>query len=215
MKTANMLPTATCLFLAVFSVLGAARASTTYSGVQDIPLPDTFDGIYLDFTNLNDASVFTQASSEPVNWDINFFFAGAGIANSDTFSPVLESGLVNSPVSNRPFSSVVDLSSVVHGDFSVSTDHIDAGGLIPEFNNGTEGFIGFLIDFSGSEYAGWMRVTLNDDGNAGTLHEWAWETTPVISAGSIVVGIPEPSSAILMLGGLGTLLLRSRRRTRS
>ena len=71
-----------------------------------------------------------------------------------------------------------------------------------------EGFFAFRIDDGSSGfYYGWMSVTLNDDGNSGTINGWAWEN----SGASIQVGqIPEPSA--FLLGALGTLLLLRRRR---
>lgn len=186
-----------------------AKASVIQSGLQDLSLPADFAGIYLDFTDLNDATTFTTATTEPATWDINFFFGGSAIANSDTLAPVRESAAVNTNVVNLAPGTLVDGSSPIYDGFSGSQDHV--GGL-GTFTNGVEGYFGFTIEFAGAEYPGWARVTLYDEGTAGTLHEWAWQTTSIADGGSILVGVPEPSEALVILCGLSGMLFGIRRR---
>ncbi|MCH7224892.1 PEP-CTERM sorting domain-containing protein [Haloferula sp. A504] len=86
---------------------GGARAAVTWSGVVDIGIPTSFNGVYLDLAATSPAGNPTEPSNDdpaevnfdsyaigydqPTDWDINFFFGGIGIAYSPTFNPFVES----------------------------------------------------------------------------------------------------------------------------
>lgn len=79
---------------------------------------------------------------------------------------------------------------------------------------GQRAFVGFVLQAgsfpAGSQPAvpiyGWMNVTLNDNGDPGIIHGWAWDPT-----GSNVT-IPEPGTAVLVVFSLCGILLSRRRR---
>ena len=190
----------------IIGLIAAAplQAAITYSGAQNLVISNTFDGLYVDFTNPLDASAYTTSGTAPGTWDINPFFGGAAVGTSDTFEVVTDDGTSNSTLQNLSLSFVVDSGSTFVSGFSGSSDHMPS-----EFTSGSQGYIGFRIDdgFSGVFY-GWMRVTFNDNGSPGTLHDWAWDT----SGGQIAVGaIPEPNTFGMLIAGLGGLLLLRRR----
>ena len=191
--------------------LPSLQAAIVYSSIQDITIPISAGGVYIDFTDPSDATAFTSASSEPANWDLNPILGGAAFGTSDTFEVVTSDGTTNSTLQNLATSVIVgdglgEGDSFVTG-FSGSSDHMDGTGS-GEFVAGMESYIGFRLDDGASGvYYGWMRVTLRDDGSVGTLHDWAWDT----SGAAIQVGqIPEPS--VILLSAVGTLLLLRRRR---
>ena len=201
------------LSLIAAAITAPAQAAITYSGVQSITITNTFDGVFVDFTNPLDATAFTTSATDPGagNWDINPFFGGAAIGSSPTFEVSTDDGTTNSTVMNLGTSDVVGdgsgLGEIFVSGNSGSSDHM--GGGPNQFANGVQGYIAFRIDDGSSGfYYGWMSVTLNDDGNSGTINGWAWEN----SGGSIQVGqIPEPSSfALVLIASLG--LLRRRRK---
>ena len=83
-----------------------APAAVIYSGVVDIAVPTTFNGVYLNIgtggnsepSNDPDAVLsdsYTIGYTAPADWDVNFFFGGIGIAYSPTFRP-----FVDDPVGN-------------------------------------------------------------------------------------------------------------------
>ena len=190
-----------------------AQAAITYSGAgQNVTIPIDFDGVFINFTDPLDATAYTTSTSDPGagNWDINAFFGGSAIGSSSSFEVSTDDGGINSTLMNLTTSDIVGdgsgLGEIFVAASSGSTDHM--GGGPNQFANGVQGYIGFRIDDGASGfYYGWMRVTLNDDGSSGTIHDWAWET----SGTSIQVGaIPEPSA--FLLGSLGALLLLRRRR---
>lgn len=205
--------------LSVPVVMGAAlsanlSAAVVFSGIQDISISSTFDGVYLDFTDGDDASTFTQSATEPGTWDVNLFFGGAGIANSDTFQPVTVAGATNAAVLKLSGGDTVSASSTfppLSPGYSGSTGHM-GGGAGQWLNGESTGYIGFRmtpasfsINAPGTIIYGWMHVTLQDDGSAGTIHSWAWETS------GDPITIPEPGSTVLLGLGALTLLMRRRR----
>lgn len=186
-------------------------AALVFSGVQNIPIPDTFDGVYLDFDDYSDPGSFTSSPTVPVSWDINPFFGGAAIATSDTLQPVTLAATVNSNIENLSPGTTVDEFSTYPGtSFSGSTGH-----MVSEWSNGETGYIGFQIQSTsftttappgGYTIYGFMEVTLQDDGTTGEIIQWAWDPT-----GAVVTVIPEPSPAFL-LGAMAAGLLVLRRR---
>lgn len=191
------------------------------SGTPTTP-PDDPDGVGTD--------TYTVGYSEPADWDINIFFGGVGIVYSDTFSPFVDGTGIDpndiaagSQILNVAFGTDIQAAAALRA-MSTSTfggsgrpeggtgeshfDTSDVTGAYSAFMPGVEGYIAFVVDISGSDQYGWMRVTLNDDGSIGTIHDWAYSD----QAGFQVGQIPEPSSLMLiLLGSVGLLLRRSRK----
>ena len=174
-------------------------------GEINIPIPNTFEGVYLDFTDVNDPDSYSLTTTQPASWDINLFYGGAAIATSDTFAPVVSSATINSPLLSLAPGTQVGPSSLFPPGFSGSTGHM--GQTSQQFESGSIAYLGFVLNPGQQNYYGWMKVTLNNDGTAGTIHEWAWDN----SGAAIIVPVPEPSNVTLLLG-LFTLLLGLRRR---
>lgn len=205
------------VLLACFLNSGSVQAMVlTHSGEDvDITIDNDFGGVYLDFTDFGDATVYTSSGTEPVSWDINPFFGGAAIGTSDTFEAVSISTTTNSDIQNLTFGTTVSSSSVFPSGYSGSSGHMDdgVGPVDPlKFESGTSGYIGFALVDGSDRYYGWMEVTLYDDGSAGTIHQWAWNT---VANEAITVGaVPEPGNAALLLGLGAGLCVISRRRKR-
>lgn len=194
---------------AVLALATSATADLFYSGVQTIPIPATFDGVYLYLNDPADASVFTvDTSSTPApGWDFNFFFGGAALWDSPDVMPVMMANTVNSTLVNLSSGTPIDAASIFYtGGFSGSDDHHAMG----EFATGAPGYSGFAWDHDDNvgtaPYYGWLKVTLNEDGSPGTIHSWAWTDDSSIAASAV----PEPGSLAFM--GLGILLLQRRSR---
>lgn len=227
--------------LATLLVAGASRGAITYSGVLDIPIPTSFDGVYLNLIPVEntepsgpsgapdpDPDRYTVSFTEPADWDVNFFFGGIGIAHSPSFNPYrADASDKVSPVHNLGLNIEIDggpattpgspplppggsnpLTLATFGGSgdatgNPATNHLGSGAF--QFQSGTEGYLAFVLTDSGTDYNGWMRVTLTDNGTPGTIHDWAYDTAP-IQVGTI----PEPSATILLIAG-GMLLWRRRR----
>lgn len=161
----------------------------------NIDIPITHNGVYLDFTDSNDAAAYTISTSEPANWDINFFYGGGAVGTSNSFLPVLASSATNSALLNLSPGTEVGAASDYPSSYSGSSGHMGTGSQ--QFESGTIGYIGFILNPGVDDYYGWMKLTLNEDGSTGIIHEWAWET----SGGDITVGVvPEPRNVALLFG---------------
>jgi hypothetical protein len=236
----------TLLPIALFAVATTcAQAAVTYVNPEpDISIPISYGGIYLDIVTAEEntstgggspdgsGDSFTISFSEPPsgNWDVNFFFGGAGIAHNTTFQPYRASDCDNlsavdnltvaqtldgNPISPEPATglstplSVADFGGSgygVGGGSGVSTSGDHMGTNDDQFSSGTIGYIGFVLDPGTlNEQYGWLRVTLNNDGTPGIIHDWAYSPDPIA-----VGAIPEPSAASLL--ALAALVFFRRRR---
>ena len=181
-----------------FVIRHSANAAVIYSGPQNIPIPTTFDGIYLDLdTGTTSTSVIT-------GWDVNFFFGGLGIGGSAAFQPArIGTGNMDTVLRFDLYDLIDDTLHYSMGETG-SSDHLDAPG---NFQDGTEGYLGFRFtknDLSGPFY-GYMRLTLTANTPGALIHDWAWDDT-----GGFLT-IPEPDRALLIITGILTMSMRRRR----
>ena len=194
------------------------------SGSPTFPGPS--DGVGTD--------TYTIGYTEPADWDINIFFGGIGIAYSDTFSPFVDGTNLDpndisagSQILNVAFGTDIQAAAAtralavdsfggsgtpegIPGESHFNTPDLD-GSTYSAFTPGGSGYIAFVIDIGGSDQYGWMRVTLNDDGSVGTIHEWAYSDEAGFTVGMTTSPIPEPSSLLMVLLASLGLLRRSRR----
>lgn len=184
--------------LALLLFARAASADTIYSNFQNLTIPNTQDGIFLDIdTSTTGSAAFT-------GWDINPFFSGEAIANSPAFQPVRIGTSNLDRVLNLAPGTVISGSLTYASGFGGSGEppntHLGAGP--DQFQNGVEGYLGFKFTTnggSGTNY-GWMRVKLALDLAIAKIMDWAYDN----SGGAIVIGRVEQSAAEL---GLQTVTL--------
>jgi hypothetical protein len=183
-----------------------------YSGVQNIVIPTTFDGVYLD---IDDGS----ASTTPfTGWDINIFFGGVGIGGSSAFQPARTGTGVSDPVTRLGMSDDIGGGLWYAGALETgSSDHLGAAG---NFQIGEEGYLGFK--FTNNEgsgpYYGWMRLTLTANTSGAVIRDWAWEADGSPISAGFTSTVPEPSRAMLALLGawaVATATCRNRSSGRS
>lgn len=185
-------------------IVHSASAAVIYSGIQNIPIPTTFDGVYVDIDNAS------TSTSVITGWDINPFFGGYGIAASAAFQPARIGTGNADTILNYALNDLIDGSLLYSSGETGSSDHV--GGGAGQFTAGSEGYIGFKFtkNDSSGPYYGWMRVTLTVNTSGGFIHDWAWDDT---GAGILVgaLGIPEPSRVLLVLLGLCGIVGRRKR----
>ena len=162
--------------------LTPARAAVIYSGFQNLEIPTTFDGIYLDI----DTGI--TGTSEAAGWDINPFFGGSGVANSPAFQPD-RTGTGNSdPIFRITVGATVNDARLFSTNYGGSQTHLG-----PQFTDGMEGYLGFRFETNANAgpYYGWMRVTFTGNTAGAVIKDWAYED----SGGAIVTGRVQQSAA--------------------
>lgn len=178
-----------------FAAVPFAESAVVYSGLQNIPIPFDFNGVYL--------RIDTHATSatEPGDWStapwINLFFGGSDIGNDNFLRPVI-AGVDR--IVNLTFGTPITTGSNFVGGASGSSAHI--GPAADQFHIGVTGYIGYKFQLpggGGAEYNGWMAIQPNT-GAAGTIIDWAYQNTAGagIAAGA-VTAVPEPAGAIVIL----------------
>ena len=219
---------------------GTVHGAVTYSGVVDIAIPTSFNGVYLDLaagtpTTPPDApdgvnfDSFTQGYSEPSDWDVNFFFGGIGIAYSDTFNPFVDDSVaqgsqilnvaIGTDIQSEAASRTLGINGNAYGgsgrpNGGSGESHFDTPDVNsnPAYSAFTPGTEGYIA----------FSLDTNDDG---TDDQFGWMRVTLTNDGTpgtihdwaysddvgFTVGqIPEPSSLVLLILGSLGLLRRKR-----
>lgn len=196
---------------ALLATLAASHAATVYSGIQNIPIPYTFDGVYLRI------DTGATAGLEPGSWNtapwMNPFQGGVNIGTDALFLPVAVTG--SDQIVNLPLGTPIGLGSNFATGESGSSTHF--GVAANQFQNGVPGYIGFSFKqtVGGPELYGWMNVAINNAG-PGNIISWAYQN---VAGTSITAGfidpIPEPGTALFGLALVAAAATRHRRRARA
>ena len=175
-------------FVALTLLLPAA-ADTLYSNFQNLTIPATFDGLYLDVDGTNGSS--TDMQTPVAGWDINPFFGGQAVANSPAFQPVRLGTTSLSTLANLEVGDVVGVGNVF-STFQQSGGGAGYGGsethLGSSFIANTEGYLGFRLN----DNYGWMRVVFTDNASGAVIKDWAYDN----SGTAIVVGRIQQAAAV-------------------
>ncbi|MEO5712284.1 MAG: PEP-CTERM sorting domain-containing protein [Luteolibacter sp.] len=194
------------LIAAALAGSASSQAAIVASGIRDLVITNTFQGIYLD---VDAGSVVAE---EATGWDINPFFGGEGLANSPSFEPVRATVAVSSAIVNLAAGQTVDGTSTFATGYAGSGTHVGNG--LSQFVSGGEGYIGFKLvtDANEGPYFGWMRVSFSNDGSTGMIHEWAYENSgSAITIGAGAAAVPEPSVVCSVLLGVAGFCFRRRK----
>ena len=189
LKAATFLPLSALLWPVV-----SAHAGVTYSGYQNIAVPQDFNGLYLNVTT--GATAFSQ----PADWNssswINPIFGGVHAGSSDLLRPVITG---SDQILNLGTGTLISSASTFATGESGSTTHV--GAEAGQFTLGTVGTMGFQFETApgGTTQYGWLNITISNTG-AGVIRDWGYEAV----AGSIVVGRMEQSAPS---GGAQTMTL--------
>ena len=195
------------LSLVFLAMVPLAPGAVIYSGVQNLGVPQSPDGLYLNVYS------GATAGAQPGSWNtapwLNPFFGGVYIATDDLLLPVITGA---DQIVNLAAGTMIDGTSTFASAESGSTTHVGGGPI--QFQLATPGgYMGFAFrqTVAGPVYYGWLQLTINN-ASAGTIKDWAYES--VAGAGIVVgatTGAPEPSRVIVIIFGLASVFLRRRR----
>jgi hypothetical protein len=217
----------------------ALLPAAVYSGVVDIAIPTSYNGVYLNLGTGgtsepgNDpdsilTDTYTIGYSAPAEWDVNFFFGGIGIAYSPTFRPFVDDTVGNrsqilnvateTVISTEAAARSVGVGSGAYGgsgrpNGSTQESHFDIPDLDsdPRYSAFTPGQVSYIAFVL----------------NPGPGEQYGWMEVTLTNNGTpgtihrwaysddvnFEVGqIPEPGSLMLWLLAATTLLRRRRRR---
>ena len=189
----------TCFILLV--AVSLARAGLVSSGIQNVPIPQNFGGVYLRI----DTGAITD--SYPLDWDsapwINPFFGGVGIGTSPLLRPIITG-------SNQILRLDAEMVIGPGGSFAPGENgsFTHAGPGAGQFQLGVPGRIGVVFESisSGPSHYGWVDVEIQN-ATAGKILSWGFNDVP----GQSVV-VPEPSAALFGLAPSVVVFVSRRRR---
>jgi autotransporter-associated beta strand protein len=146
----------------------SAQSAIIYSGLRNIAIPTTFDGIYLD---IDSGATSTSAID---GWDVNFFFGGIGIGGSDAFQPARVGTGNMDTIRLFGIGDLIDNTRSFSTGETGSSDHLGAPG---NFTEGVEGYLGFRFTKNNlsSPFYGYMRLTLTANEPGAVIHDWVWD----------------------------------------
>lgn len=170
---ARKLSTLTVLFAS-----GHGSAEVIYSNLQNITIPTTYDGTYIDV----DGGLGTSTSTF-TGWDLNAYMGGVYVANNSQFQPGRTTASDMGTLQNFAVGSTIDAGLVLGTGMGGSINHLGN-----TFTAGEEGIIGFK---TGGNY-GWMRVIFTGNTSGAVIKDWAYDN----SGASINVGRIEQGAAV-------------------
>ena len=203
MKTRHLLPALLFLASAIPS-----RAALIYSGVQNVAIPQTLDGVYV---RLSDGFVTGTYPGDP-GWAagawLNPFFGGVDVGNNPLLRPIITG---TDQIVNLSLGTVIDSGSNFVAGESGSSTH--TGAAANQFHPGTPGLIGFAFETTvgGPDHYGWLRMTVNNAG-VGNITDWAIDDTAGVAVLAGVSSVPEPATVLVGVALCGVSVLRRRRR---
>jgi hypothetical protein len=201
-KTAIAAVVGTGLLLAA----SQSHAVVVYSGVLNLNVPATTNGLYLNVVTLANNLPGSTAGSTVPGWDLNLY-GSAGLGFFNPASPVGGAYVVSSGTT---------VANLAPGTLISAANTYGSGGttLISQWNlNSSNNYFGFrFVNEANSQVLyGWGRLSFGATiTSPRTLVEFAYEDTV---GGTITVGaVPEPATYGLMAVGVAGVLLARRRK---
>ncbi len=198
-----------CLCL-VFAHWAEATPSISWSGVQDIELTSFgYEHLELDLDG-NGSSDFR------IRHAIQTAQAFALVDGNEFFCTIDEEPDKYPPAARPEAAGVLADDSPVDPHVWYEDDHDGEGQIMMAYGSGywantDHDYMGVRFLAGSDLHYGWIEMSLDGSlPNPMTIHSWAYETQPGVG---IMLGmVPEPSTWMLFLTGLGCLLCRLRHR---
>ncbi len=190
---------------AMFGAAHQADAGIVWSGIVNINIPSSIDGVYLNVITGQTGS----SGSSVTGWDVNPYSASNLTFFSSTGGGVVRGfGSSSTAVDNLAYLTTIGAgASFNYGNGSVETTGATAMNL-----NSSENLIGFRFvnEATGATHYGWMRLqfTGTSFSQPRAIVEYAFEST---AGASIQAGVIPAPGALALVGAAGLLARRRRR----
>lgn len=181
--------------LTVLIATGRSHGDIIYSNFQNITIPATYAGTYIDVDG-----GLAPSTSAFTGWDFNPFMGGMYLYNNSSFQPARAGTGGTNTVLKFTSGSTIDSSLNFATGSGGSLDHLGA-----QFTSGSEDYLGFKLN--GNNY-GSMRVVFTNNTSGAVIKDWAYDN----SGASVKAGaIKQVGQDIIMSSGftLGSSLVNS------
>jgi hypothetical protein len=182
----------------------SANAYIVWSGIININIPSTVDGVYLNVITGQSG----PTSGAPSGWDVNPS-NGATLA----FLAPMGGGYVTGLGSNSALVDNLAFNTVIGASQTFGSGNIEASGSTAFNFNSSQNLVGFRFvnEATGNTHYGWMRLQLwSGPGlQPRAIVEYAYES---VAGASINAGLIPAPGALALLGCAGLLGLVRRRR---
>lgn len=175
----------------------SAFGEIIYSGVRDISIPQSFEGVSIRLTDL------VGVAPSSASWHLNPFFGGLGIANSPDFQPLRVGTGNEDSIRALSLGASVGASSTFAVGWGGSGAEGESGHLGPgdaQFTADQVGYMGFKLMREGVANYGWMRLNLTYNDPTGRILDWAYDT----SGNSMIIGAAKDLGAQPFIAAAGT-----------
>ncbi|KAB2637795.1 MAG: hypothetical protein DVB25_09315 [Verrucomicrobia bacterium] len=187
--------------LTLLLTTGHGAADIIYSGFQNITIPTTYAGTYIDVDGMS------SSSSPTAGWDFNPFMGGVYLYNNSTFQPARTgTGGLDTVLDLAAGTAINSSASGLHFASSGTGGSLDQLGsssaALPSFAANHEGYLGFKLN---GNY-GWMRVVFTNNSAGAKVLDWAYDTSG--SAGTTATGnIQSNGTTVTLDSSLGSYTL--------
>jgi autotransporter-associated beta strand protein len=187
--------------LTLLFTAGHGAADVIYSGFQNIGIPTTYAGTYINVDGMS------SSSSATAGWDFNPFMGGVYLYNNSSFQPARDGtggmDTVLDLAAGTTISSSTSGLNFASSGTGGSLDHLGgSAAALPLFAASHEGYLGFKLD---GNY-GWMRVVFTNNAAGAKVLDWAYDTSG--SSGAIATGnIQSNGTTVTLDSSLGSYTL--------